>query len=276
MQAPPETPPVADVPELRDGGHLWILELIDGAPLRFQLQSTGAIRFGDGERAFDADEIPLSYRHAVRHVRERLDRDALRGAVDDVEEVTFFAEATHRHVVDYDWDAIPPILGFDVYDADRGSFLPPDAAEGVFRRLGLDPANAVAKEVRADAFDPDTYDVPDSKWYDGPAAGVVVRDKIGHRGTIVHPAFRDRSLPETDLDAAELAARYVTDDCLDALAATLADRLSFDALYERALERAVREIHPFLFSDSSTVDRRAFRSAISARVRTYLDDTENV
>ncbi|WP_239685576.1 hypothetical protein [Halolamina pelagica] len=92
-------------------GHLWLLEVVEGTPLRFQLQQSGAIRFGGAHGTWADDAIPRPCRRAVRHVRERLDRRALRRAVDDVTALTFLGRATHRERIDYDWERLPPFLG---------------------------------------------------------------------------------------------------------------------------------------------------------------------
>ncbi|MFC6614136.1 RNA ligase family protein [Halopenitus salinus] len=189
MKEYPSIPRAEDAPDrLLEGGHLWLLEKIDGGHLRMQLRESGLIRFGDRNRVYeDAEEIPVEYRHAVRHVRENLDREALRAAVDDVEDVVLFGEATYRNAIDYEWDRIPPFLGFDVWSDEAGAFRPPDAVESIFEALGLDPVNAIEREVRARDFDPGSYAIPKSEWYDGPAAGVVIRNKSGDRAAMVHP-----------------------------------------------------------------------------------------
>ncbi|MFC6730384.1 hypothetical protein ACFQDG_17165, partial [Natronoarchaeum mannanilyticum] len=192
MKSRPPLPPIDEMrDELLGGGHLWLQEYVDGGALRFQLREDGAIRFGDRERAFEPGDPPLPYRHALAHVRENLDRQALRDAVADVGAVTFFGVATHRKSIDYDWARTPPVLGTDVWSATEKSFLPPDRVEQIFRRLGLAPVNAVRKELRAQDFDPDAYEFPASEWYDGPMAGVVVRSKTGGAARLLAPEFRE-------------------------------------------------------------------------------------
>jgi len=76
----PPVPRVEEAPEeLFESGHLWVQELIDGAQLRFRLRESGVVEFADNRRSF-GEEPPLVFRHAVRHVRETLDREALRSA----------------------------------------------------------------------------------------------------------------------------------------------------------------------------------------------------
>ena len=271
----PPVPHVEDAPDLFEGGHLWLQELLDGAHLRFRLRPSGALEFGDSRRTFRDGEVPLAYRHAVRHVRETLDRGALRRAVDDPGAVVFFAEAMHRQSVDYEWHRTPSVLGFDVWDGDAERFLAPDAVEGVFERLGLRPVNAVRKEVRATDFDPDPGAVPESAWRDGPAAGLFVRNKTGGRATLPNPAVETGVDPEPlSGSAEELAERYATDERLRRVADRLAARegaVTFESLFERVVESVLREAHGRLTHDRTAVEMGAFRSAVAARVRAWLD-----
>ena len=275
----PSIPEPEDVPsELFDGGHLWIQEKIDGAHLRFQLRESGVLRFGGRRRTFDADDVPDAYRHAVRHVRERLDRDALRAAVDEVESVVFFGEATHRHRLEYDWERTPSFLGFAVWSETREEFLPPDAVEQIYDRLGVTPVNTFEKEVRAVDFDPESYEIPSSNWRDGPPEGVVVRNKTGLRAQILHPGFAEGEEAEPiSASADELARRYATPDRLDRVEHSLTAEgtpATVDVVYERVLEELLREKHARLTHRETAVDRRALRSELAALVREFVDDRD--
>lgn len=275
MRQYPPIPRVDDAPEeLFERGHLWIQEWIDGAHLRFRLRESGALEFGDRRRTFDSGEVPLAYRHAVRHVRESLDREALRAALPDVESVAFFGVATHERAIRYDWDRTPSFLGFDVWSGADGRFRPPDATEKIYERLGLAPVNAFQKEVRAADFDPGSYEIPDSAWYDGPAAGVVVRAKTGERAKLLDPRFEDaEDASPADAPASELAARYATDALFERLASRLERRgrpVTFDAMYDRALEAVARERHASLFHEGADVDLSAFRSEVAERLQEFL------
>lgn len=275
MKRYPSIPPVDDAPDgLFERGHLWIQEKVDGAHLRFRLRESGAIRFGGRDRTFDAGEVPLPYRSAVRHVRERLDREALRDAVADVGSVVFFGEATTRRAVEYDWERTPPFLGFDVWSGADERFLPPDAVEGIYDRLGLAAVDAFEKEVRAADFDPAAYEVPRSNWRDGPAAGVVFRSKTGERAEYTRPEVREVDAPETpDASAAELARRHATDRRFEAVARDLrrsGTPVTFDAMYDRVLEDIARETR--LFGGDAAVDVGEFRSETAALLKRFLSD----
>ncbi|WP_339105851.1 RNA ligase family protein [Haloterrigena salinisoli] len=278
MKTFPSIPRVADAPEgLLKEGHLWLIEKVDGAQFRFQLQESGLIRFGDRNRVYDdPDAVPEPYQHAVRHVRTNLDREALRDAVDDVEALVFFGEAMHRHTIDYDWDRTPSFLGFDVWSAQKDRFYPVDTVERIFDRLGLQSVNVFDRERRARDFDPDTYSVPRSAWYDGPAEGVIVRNKRGQRAKFLHPSFREveETVP-VDASAAELAAEYATRGRFEKLSSELEARdrpVTFETLYERVLEDIVREEHRQLYHTDEPVDMKTFRSEISALTRQFLEE----
>lgn len=278
MKKFPSIPRVANAPDQLFGkGHLWLLEKVDGANFRFQLQRSGLIRFGDRSRVYhDPDAVPEPYRHAVRHIRENLDRDALRNAVDDVEDVVFFGEAMHHHAISYDWERTPSFLGFDVWSVGMMSFRPPDAVEQIFEHLGLRPVNAFERERRARDFDPESYSVPQSTWYDGPAEGVVIRNKRGQRAKLLHPDFREveETIP-IGAPAGELAGKYATEQRFEKLVAKLENRsqpVTFELLYERALEDIVREEHKQLYHGARVIDMDTFRSTVAALTREFLDD----
>ncbi|MFC5134569.1 MULTISPECIES: RNA ligase family protein [Haloferacaceae] len=284
MKRYPPIPTVAGAPDDLLTGHLWLLELIDGPHLRFRMDESGLIRFGDRDAVYDdPDELPAAYRHAARHVRQRFDREALRNAVEDVADVVFFGVATSRRGTEYDWDRTPSFLGHDVWSADAGAFRPPDAAEAIFERLGLDAVNAVERERRARDFDPEAYTVPSSAWYDGPAAGVVVRNKTDGRGVIrtesdvrggsdtgVH-----RDNVTNDVSPADAAVTYGSDERLRRIATRIEDHghpVTVGALAERAFEAFLRERHQAVSRDGEGSTGEAVRSELIDRARVFLDD----
>jgi hypothetical protein len=271
MKEFPPVPRAADAPaDLFASGHLWLQEYVDGLPLRFSLEESGLVVFGDEETTSRTESMPLPVQHAVRHVRDRLDRDALREAVPAVESITFFGVATTHRVIAYDWDRTPSFLGVDVWSGSRERYLPPDTVEKIFERLDLHPVNAFRKEVRAVDFDPSAYEVPQSAWYDGPAAGALVRSKTGGRAKLLDPAFEAATADPLDVTAAEAAERFVTDARVETAAAALeatGAQVGTDAVIERVLEAVVRERHGRLAHDETPFDLAAFRSAVAAAVQ---------
>lgn len=278
MKQFPSTPRLEDAPPDLLDGHLWLVEYVDGAPFRFQLQDSGRLRFGDDQRVYDPDDVPAPYQHAVRHVQERLDRTALREAVENVTDIVFFGTAMHRQTIEYDWDRTPSFLGSDVWDAGNDQFRPVTSVGKIFDQLGLDAVAVFERERNARDFDPDSYTIPASGYYDGPAAGVVVRNKQGQRGLLPNPdvATPDET-PVVDASATELAGRYATDRRFERVASSLEDRgwdVTVDVLYERTLDDILRANHRTLFEGTRSVDMAAFRSEVAALTQSFLDDRD--
>ncbi|MGZ0746073.1 hypothetical protein [Haloparvum sp. AD34] len=277
MKEYPDLPAVSNAPdELFANGHLWVQELVDGVPFRFRVLESGLLQFGDADATFDPGTVPLRLRSAARHVREHLDREALRAASQDVESVVFFGVAVEPHRVDYDWATTPAFVGTDVWRDDGGGFLPPDAVERVYERLGLTPVPTVEREVRARDVDPERYGIPDSRWADQPAAGVVFRDKTGHRAKVRTDELDSSSeVASAGLSPAELVADHVTDAWLDDLVAVhdvALEQVEFDELARLVVDRLVWEHADELRDDVASVDEAAFRSAVNDRIEPYLRD----
>lgn len=274
MKEFPDRPDAANAPaDLFADGHLWVQELVDGVPFRFRVLDSGLLQFGDADAVFDPGTVPLRLRHAARHVREQLDRDALRAASEDAESVVFFGVAVEARRVDYDWATTPSFVGTDVWRGAGGRFLPPDAVERAYERLGITPVPTVEKEVRARDVDPVSYDIPASTWAAEPAAGVVFRDKTGHRGVRENPELASGDGTSSALRPSDLVAEHVTDAWLEELVADhdveLA-RVEFDELARLVVDRLVRDHGAELRTDVAAVDQPAFRAAAADRIESYL------
>lgn len=268
MRAFPQVPDVADAPASLLDGHLWLQEYVAGGGLRFQLQESGLLVFGDEDRVFD-DGPPLGYREAVRHVRANFDRDVLRAALDDVEDAVFYGVATRNEGVAYDWEGLPPFLGFDVYDGRDDQFLPPDAVERLTGELGLTALNAVQKEVRGADFDPANYDLPPSAWYDGAVVGVFVRNKTGDRARLLGPTGEQRAVDHPE-DATTLAEQLVTARRVERARESVTTG-GVAAITDRVVEIVAREAYANLLGETATVDVDAVASAVAEQARRRLD-----
>ena len=275
MKQCPETPALDAVTEL--SGHVWVQELPTGGEFRFQVAASGLVTFATAQRTFEtAVSVPLQFRRAAECITERLDRDALQAATDDPGDVTFCGIATRNESVEYDWRAVPPFVGVDVWSGRNDQFLSPDAVAGVFERLGLPTIPAIDKELAAAHADftryEDAAEFPPSEWRDGPAAGVLIRDKSGGRATAWSGERETRAAPEAH-SAAELAAQYATANRIEATIAELragGHSLTVDTIRDRLLADVARESYVDLFSDGElVVSNSAFQSAVAERVQRH-------
>lgn len=235
------------IENLLSEGTVTLLEKLDGSNFRFLLYdarfaetyddfdgvdpSDGDIVFGSKNRwrgTLDTplDELDGNFWRAVRHLRDTLDIEAIRALHDEYGPLVFFAENMVRHTLDYDWETVPPLIGFDVYAAreDEGSdvpfegFLSVDEVFEAFDRINLAHAPALDQNISVTEFDPDDYEVPSSRWRDGRAEGVVIRnDEVGERGKLVTDEFREtmakrwgKRKDEAEDDTELLVATYCT------------------------------------------------------------------
>lgn len=278
FQSPPPLDAVRE--EVLGSGHLWVRERVVGAPLRFALDDAGLLHFGDDERTFAPDAVPLGYRFAARHVRATFDRDGFREAVAAPAAYTFLAVATRFAGIPYDFDRLPPVLGVAVVGPDGR--VPLDRATAAFDRLGLDALPVVQKEVHVRDFDPHSLSWPDSAWYDGPAAGLLLDNRGGPWATYARegtaPAPDPAPLDGTDPDA--LAARLVTPEYVAAATGLPAEAVaSPDALRAAGLDvgtardlvadRTLRESWGRIAATDG-LDAAAVAAAAGERVRDLL------
>jgi len=282
----PENPSVDDDPDL--SGHLWIQELVTGTPLRFRVAESGLVTFGTETETFDAgDDTPLPYLSATEFVRNTLDLSALRSALDDTKSVTFFGVATLYEGIDYDWSGLPAFLGVDIWSGDRDAYFAPDETVRAYEALGLSTLPAVEKEARAEYTNIEEYvsedasEAPDSAYYDGPAAGVLARDKSGGRAVSWRSGVGD-DVPREDedtsrdepLSAKGLAEKYVPEERIGRTVDVLRDTdegATVDRVRERLLADVARENYARLYDDGEpVVPEKEFRSAVGERAQRYL------
>lgn len=267
MEDFPPLPDVDDAPAAVESGHLWLLERVDGYPLRFTVADGGWLGFGGPDGEFGAAPPP-QYRPAIRHVRDTIDRDALADVPDGT--VVSGVATSHRRI-DYDWERLPPFLGLDVRSGD--DLLAPDAAERALRGLDLTPVNAVEKEVAARHFSPSSYDVPGSAWYDGPPPGIVIRNKAGGRALLSTAGFEPPPPEAPEGDPAEVARRLATPARIEAAIEALEGEgrdADFDAVRQRATERIVREGWGRIVAPERPIDPDDAIAAIETAIREYL------
>lgn len=258
----PARPRLDDAPPaLLDDGHLWLEEHVLGARLWFRVTDRGLV-FGDAADTFDPWDEPFGVRAAADRIRERFDSVAFSDEVEVPGEYVFLGVATRNEGLDYAWNRLPAFLGTDIRAPD-GDLVAVDTAVAAFDRLGLDTRNSFEREVPARHFQPNRYDVPESEWYDGPAAGTVVRRKDGPRALLPGASGEQ---PSEQLDATAFIDRYVTPDAIDAAADGIGDDPSVDATVDRLLSRLVRR----RYHELSSVNENALRAAATEPVARRL------
>ncbi|UWG47721.1 Uncharacterized protein HSRCO_1439 [Halanaeroarchaeum sp. HSR-CO] len=236
--------------------------------IAFSMDESGLLTFGTEGMIFDT--TPLSLRRAVGFVRDRLDRDGLRAGVDDVSQFVFYGIATRYEGIEYDWNALSPFIGLDIWAENEGRFVSPDVAERVFDTIGLTPIPAFRKELPAREFDATAQEMPNSHWRDGAAAGIIVRNKAGGRAVLFPPDDEPSATAPTS-DVATTVDDAVSCNLrteLDRLNATV-DTVDVDIIADRLVDRIARVDFANLRATLDAEPDR-FRQLVSASVRSEI------
>lgn len=183
---------------LNDEDEIVIKEKIDGANFRFYITQEGEVMFGSRTQHLQegkGHKYAKQFKRCIAYVKERLeDKDLgfFAGLI-------FYGENCVKHTLHYDWDKIPPFLGFDVYNTKTNEYMPWGAAELAFEAIGLPTVKTLhritAKEARQldinDEWVPITKYPPQAK-PNMKAEGVVfVNDNNGMRAKYVRDDFKE-------------------------------------------------------------------------------------
>ncbi len=271
--------PFSDRPEgFLDGGHCWLREYVTGGIFTVRMAESGLLEFSGPGAAFD-ENLPWPYRPAVAALREDLDRETFRNAVDDVTQYAFSVLAPLGMGVAYDWERMPAVFGRAIWDDAAGAHLPIDDAERIFAALGLGTVPIVEKEVPTRDLQVDASIVPQSAYASAPAAGVVLEKKHGAAVVVPREPFSDheRSPPSPAGQPADLAAWVETELDRERLAELAPDQplahWDVDALVETvAAEVARREFRAV--GKVAIEDPEEFEAAVRERIVALRTDSD--
>jgi len=169
---------------------LVIKEKMDGANFRWTYNEDGKPIFGsknveyvdeEGEPAYDSsdyEKLDGRFTNAIEYVREKADPDEALAKGFDARKYTFFGENMVSHSLEYNWEEIPQVLGFDVYDHRLEEWLPPQEVEELFDALGI-PTVPTVMNISVDGYremrgSENGFEIPESRYRDGKAEGVVI------------------------------------------------------------------------------------------------------
>jgi len=154
---------------------IYIEEKIDGANFRFMLTDEGRIIFGSRNQSIcdDTEEIGGSWARCVRFIKDKIKDKELSKYTGHI----FYGECCIPHSIKYNWDTIPPFLGFDILV--DGAFIDFDAKLEIYSELGLPVVPSfpafTAEHVKNMIFSEN--DIPISEYGNGlKAEGIVLKN----------------------------------------------------------------------------------------------------
>ncbi len=268
--------------EFLDTGHVWQYEYPDGTPFEARLDTTNRLQFafatdeqsGQPHRWVDAEEVPPVFGFAVRALTTRLDRSAIRRAVDDPTAVRLRCLAVHRRHRGYDWSNAPPVVGVDI--AYPGTELLPHELDRVFEEFGVPTLPTLDTEVHVRNLDSSGATPPETQWGEGTAYGVLSRKKGGGVALRVASEYvGEPPAPEPISSAVdEYAAAVASPEMLTPLVEECESTASVSVLTDAVLDRTLRAEFGRLTNGETSLDIEELRSALAQRVATFVQDGE--
>lgn len=137
----------------------------DGANFRFMIKN-GQIIFGSRTQQLSEDkehQFQKNFQKCINHILEKfndLDDKVKKSSNGKI----FYGEDMVKHSINYNWEKIPPFLGFDVLDIKSGKYLDYKHKNSLFESWKLDivPLVKICKSNKIGKIDDDL--VPNSKY----------------------------------------------------------------------------------------------------------------
>jgi len=116
-----------------------IQEKVDGGNFRFFIKDFKII-FGSRTQQLTSDDgedtnVQKNFQRCVNYIREKYEE--VKDISPDLSHLIFYGECMVKHTITYDWETIPPFLGFDIYDMKTGKYLDYKKMAIIYNNLGL-------------------------------------------------------------------------------------------------------------------------------------------
>lgn len=122
---------------LTEGEFVTIQEKIDGANFRFMLHN-GDLIFGSHHCFLGIEDTKIfnkQFQRCIEFIKDSVNKGKLKSLI--YKNLVFFGEDCVKHSINYDWDKIPPYLGYDVFNIKTGQFLPYNVVTYIFEAVNL-------------------------------------------------------------------------------------------------------------------------------------------
>jgi hypothetical protein len=260
-----------------------IEEKIDGANFRFMLNNIydeNRIIFGSRGKVlgYEHDTIGGVWERCVKFIKDTV-------KVRDFTDMVIFGECCHKHTMNYDWEKIPPFLGFDIWNINDGSFLDYNQKKYVFDELGLTMV-PLKEIIRAGDIKEITTDIiPQSQYANTYAEGVVFKNyKRQIFAKFVSDKFKEDNRKvfgggkkHAETDTHKLVLAYCTNPRVEKWVFKLIDeghklnRSLMKHLPKLVLEDIYQEHGNDIWTSAWTVDFKKMRQQVSKRCFAVLD-----
>ena len=150
---------------------IFIEEKIDGANFRFMVKGDRLI-FGSRNQSIGDSTIEIggNWKRCVEFIKEKHEEKPF------PEGYLYFGECMISHSMGYDWEKIPPFLGFDILSFETGDFLYYNEKVKIFKKSNL-PIVPLIKKIKAKELNEfSDEDIPQSVYALERAEGVIFKN----------------------------------------------------------------------------------------------------
>lgn len=260
-----------------------IEEKIDGANFRFYIKEDDEVVFGSRGNVIEEDNASQkNFTRCVKFVADKINEQKERY----VGSLIFYGECCVKHSYEYDWDKIPPYLGFDVVDLSDGfMFVDYVKKKKFFDFFGL-PMVPLIKIVKAkDVEKIDESSVPTSAYSLSQAEGIVFKNYSKQLfAKYVTDKFREVNREAfgggkkyTKDDSERIVAMYCTNARIDKVIFKLVDEgetlemALMRFLPKRIIEDIYVEHWGDILNSSFTINMKKVRKLIALRCKSVLN-----
>ncbi len=193
---------------------LAIQEKVDGANCRFMRKGDRLI-FGSHNCSIgdSTTEIGGNWKNWTNYINDKFKKYKS----EFFEGVIYFGEAFLKHSISYDWENVPPFIGFDVYDFEKGEYLHDHDAKYMFEHFDVDFVPTIWEGHVKDVPNINDDLVPKSKFGDVQAEGIVIKNVTkGIYAKYVRSAFKEinkKAFGGRKKDAEDDTERFVAMFC---------------------------------------------------------------
>lgn len=159
------------------GKEVIITEKMDGANFRFKIED-GEIWYGS-RNVVGLGENKDQFSVAIDYIEENIDPEELERCVSfelGHTNFTYFGECMTPHSLEYDWENVPGFIGFDIYDEKNDKFLDYDLVQDIYKTIDVHTVPIVETLDLKDGEELEDFKVPESRYRDGVAEGVVFKN----------------------------------------------------------------------------------------------------
>lgn len=282
-------------------GTIYIQEKFDGGNGRFMLQDHLDSEYHEEDRDLVFGSRNVVYKNSsdetnqfadqVEFVRENVDVEKLREYDDGFDGIIIYGEYMEPHTLEYDWENVPPFLGFDVWSIGNEKFLHPDVTKNVIEGINL-PFVEYFDVIEASGWSDYDLEIPKSKYGDVQAEGVVFKNPdMGVYGKWVREDFKEKnkeifgkSKRHQVTGAEKVAYQYITEARIEKAIHKLVDEHGYDyemKMMESLPEYVIRDMADeeaanLFMEESWEIDTAELRSIVSSRCASILKRVINV